>query len=208
MQLRNTLARIVVTSACLWIVASIASVPARGDTIGITYSATGSAPAPGTTPVMTATTYSFDSVATGSLTQWNPAMNALWNPVVFQGQDVVNLDTGIDNASFTLAFADGDTLTGDLVGDVSAILASPTGAGTASEVWTFTGGTGQFAGASGGLDVTAITYANSPVFTASGSGTLSAAGVVSPEPASVFLFGLGLLGLGVLGRGRLLHRVG
>lgn len=208
MQLRTILGRILLMSACLWMAACIGSIPARADTVGITYSASGSAPAPGTTPVITATTYSFDSSATASLTQWNPAVNAVWNPVVFQGQDVINLGTGIDNASFTLTFADGDTLTGDLVGDVSAILASPTGAGNASEVWTFTGGTGQFAGASGVLDVTAVTLANSAAFTASGSGTLTAAGVSTPEPGSLFLFGLGLLGLGVLGRGRLLHRLG
>lgn len=116
---------VVSISALLLLYSAFMAIPLTAGTVSIAWSGAGVAPAG--TPVVTATTLSFTSTATGSLTQWNPAVNALWNPVGFQGQDVVNLNTGIDNASITLTFADGDTLTGNLVGNVSAILASPTG---------------------------------------------------------------------------------
>ncbi|MDE3178344.1 MAG: hypothetical protein KGM47_01685, partial [Acidobacteriota bacterium] len=51
----------------VFLCSALASIPLKADTVNITYSATGSGPAPGTTPVMTATTFSFDSVATGTL---------------------------------------------------------------------------------------------------------------------------------------------
>jgi len=56
---------------------------------------------------------------------------------------------------------------------------------------TFTGGTGEFTGASGFLSGSGV---SGPAgFTASGNGILTAAGVITPEPASVSLIFAGLL---------------
>jgi hypothetical protein len=55
------------------------------------------------------------------------------------------------NGSFTLSFTDGQTLSGKVFEDNIAILASPTQTGPFTQTLTFTGGTGEFAGATGSL---------------------------------------------------------
>lgn len=77
-------------------------------------------------------------------------------------------------------------LSGDLFEDDSAVVAN--GTGSAVQRLTFTAGTGAFTGATG--VVTGEALLGTTGFTTSGSGTLSAAGVSAPEPASIaLLFG-------------------
>jgi hypothetical protein len=186
MQLRTTVARVGLTSACILGIACIASIPAEADTITILYSFAGALVAP---PVITGTTFTADGLATGSVTQWNPAVNALWNPVTFHTHNVADLTTGLNNGSFFMTFANGDMLSGNLFENDTAIVAS--GTGTAPQRLTFTGGTGEFVGASG--VVTGEALIGSTGFTTSGSGTLTAPGVFAPEPGSVALLFGGLV---------------
>ena len=170
-------------------IATIASFPALAGTIGITFSNSGSLTGP---PVLNGTILTLDSLATGSVLSFNPALNAIWNPVTFHIHDFVDVTTGVSNGSgiFGITFANGDTLFGNFFQVLSpAILA--TNAGPFTETLTLTGGTGQFVGASGSISGAGVAVPTG--FTTSGSGTLTAAGVAAPEPASgVFILG-GLL---------------
>jgi hypothetical protein len=96
-------------------------------------------------------------------------------------------DKSIEDLS--MIFANGDTLAGKLFENDSAVLATNTGPFT--QTLTFTGGTGEFAGASGSVSGGGVVGTTG--FTASGGGTLTAAGVSVPEPASVALIFGGLL---------------
>ena len=89
-----------------------------------------------------------------------------------------------------MTFANGDILSGKVFEDVSAVIAT-SGVGPFTQAFTFTGGTGEFAGATGSDSGEGI--GTSTVTTVSGSGTLNAAGVSTPEPASVALIFGGLL---------------
>jgi uncharacterized membrane protein YgcG len=182
-----------VMTACLFI-ASIASIPVRADTIGIAYSFVGGPVAP---PIQNGTTLILEGLDTGSVTQWNPAVNALWNPVTFHDNSVVDLTTGLLSGSFSMTFANGDMLSGNLFEDVSAVVA--TGTGPFTQKLTFTGGTGKFAGATGSTSGGGFAGTSG---SSSGSGTLTAAGVSAPEPASIALAGFGVTAILVWTRRR------
>lgn len=174
-----------ILSACILGITSIASVPAVADTITISYSFAGATTAP---PVISGATLTVDGLATGSVTQWNPAVNALWNPATFHTHNVVDLTSGLDNGSFSIVFANGDMLSGDLFEDDSAVNLA-TGAGPFAQTLTFTAGTGEFLGAMGSVSGGGLI--TSTGFATSGSGTLTAAGVFAPEPAPVALLLVG-----------------
>jgi hypothetical protein len=188
-------------TASLVILASVASIPARADTVGITYSFSGLEQ--GKPPVVIGTTLFLDGTVTGgSVVTADPGLNAIWNPVTFHDTCEADLLTGVLTGVFTFTFADGDTLAGSILEDVSAVL--PTQSGPYSGTLTFTGGTGQFAGATGSGSIAGVIGAESTAF---GSGTVSATGI-TPEPASIALFGTGLLGFGAFARNKLLRMRG
>ena len=175
-----------VRAACL-LIACIASVSAQADTISISYSLSGGPTGP---PVVSGTTLILDGLFTGSVLSGNPSLNAVWNPVTYRDHSVADLTTGLLNGTFGITFANGDILSGKLFEDVSAVIATG-GIGPFTQTFTFTGGTGEFAGASGSASGGGI--GTSTGTTTSGSGILNAAGVSTPEPASVALIFGGLL---------------
>ena len=178
-----------IVTACILGITSIASIPAAADTITISYSFAGATTG---APVITGTTLTVDGLATGSVTQWNPAVNALWNPATFHTHNVVDLADGLNNGSFSIVFANGDMLSGSLFENDSVVNVA-TGTGHFTQTLTFTAGTGELLGATGSVSGGGLI--TSTGFTTSGSGTLTAAGVSAPEPGSlVLLFG----GLGFL----------
>jgi MYXO-CTERM domain-containing protein len=102
---------------------------------------------------------------------------------------VVDLTTGLNNGSFSMTFANGDMISGDLFEDDSAVLTTNTGPFT--QKLTFTGGTGGFAGATGSLSGGGLIGTTG--FTTSGSGTLNAPATPEPAPAALVLGGFALL---------------
>jgi hypothetical protein len=175
-----------VGAACL-LAACIASGSAQAGTISISYSLSGGPTGP---PVVSGTTLILDGLFTGSILSGNPALNAVWNPVTYSDHSVADLTTGLLNGAFSITFANGDRLSGNLFEDVFAVL-STGGLGPFTQNFTFTGGTGEFAGATGSTSGAGI--GTSTGTTVSGSGTLTAAGVGAPEPASVALLLGGLV---------------
>jgi hypothetical protein len=170
-------------------IATIASIPALAGTIGITFSNAGGLTGP---PVLNGAILTLDSLAAGSILSFDSALNAVWNPVTFHIHDFVDITTGVSNGGgiFGITFANGDMLSGNFFQVLSpAILATNTGPFT--EILTLTGGTGQFVGASGSISGAGL--AEPTGFTTSGSGTLTAAGVSTPEPASMLLIFGGLI---------------
>jgi hypothetical protein len=185
-----------IATASLFVIASIASIPARADTLGITYNFSGAEV--GAPPVVIGTTLFLSGTVTGgSVVTADPGLNALWNPVTFHDTCEADLLTGLLTGVFTFTFANGDTLDGSIFEDVSQVL--PTQSGPYSGTLTFAGGTGEFAGATGSGSIAGVIGAESTAF---GSGTVTAAGI-TPEPASIALFGTGLLGLGTFARNKL-----
>jgi hypothetical protein len=163
------------------------SIPANAATIAVTYSFDGGPVGP---EVPIGTTLTVDHFSTGSVLSANPSLNAIWNPVTYLSHDVIDLTTALLNGAFTMTFADGNTLSGNLFVDLSQAFAN--GTGPTPQTFTFTGGTGEFAGATGSFSGTGDLVGNG--FTISGTGTINAPASV-PEPASAALL---LGGLGVI----------
>jgi hypothetical protein len=162
-----------------------AVVPVHAASIPVTYSFGGTVTVVGAT----ATTLTLQADAAGSFLSGNPVLNASWNPITYSDLSVVAFNTGLLNGAFTFLFENGDTLVGNVSENDSAILASPTQTGPFSQTLTFTGGTGEFAGATG--SVSGEGFAGTTDFSVSGSGSVN----VAPEPTSSALLvaGFGLL---------------
>jgi hypothetical protein len=159
---------------------------ANAATIAVTYSFDGGPVGP---EVPSGTTLTVDHFSTGSVLSGNPSLNAIWNPVTYLSHDVIDLTTGLLNGAFTMTFADGNTLSGNLFVDLSQAFAN--GTGPTPQTFTFTGGTGEFAGASGSLSGSEGLVGNG--FTISGSGTINAPAVPEPASAVLLLGGLGVI---------------
>ncbi len=188
-----------VRAACL-LTACIASVSAQGGTISISYNLSGGPTGP---PVVSGTTLILDGLFTGTVLSGNPALNGVWNPVTYSDHSFADLTTGLLNGTFSMTFANGDVLSGEVFEEVSALLATG-GTGPFTQTFTFTGGTGEFAGASGSASGGGI--ATSTGSTVSGRGTLTAEGVAAPEPESVALILGGLVA--IVAKGRRIRRRG
>ena len=157
-------------------------------TIGITYSNVGALT---TDPVFDGTFLTLDALANGSFFSGDPHFDATWNPASFHTHDMLDVTTGLDTGVFTITFATGDTLFGNLF-EVDSQELLETNLGSFTQTLVFTGGTGTLAGASGSTMGGGIV--GPETFTASGTGTLTAAGITPvPEPASIQLIAEGLL---------------
>src|SRR4051794_12085089 len=91
---------------------------AKAATIPVTYSLTGGATGP---PVMSGSTLVLDGLFTGSFTSGNPSLDNIWNPLTYRDHSVIDLTTGLLHGSISIVFNDGDTLTGNVFEDVSAV---------------------------------------------------------------------------------------
>ena len=160
-----------------------ASSNVSANAIGITYSLTGV----GTVQSATDTTLTLVAQAGGSVLSGDPGLNAAWNPVTYSDQSVLDLTTGLLKGNFSMTFANGDALLGHIFEDDSAV----TDTGPFTQTLTFTGGTGEFAGATG--SVSGNGFIGTTTFTVSGSGTVNAPAVPEPASAALLLGGLALL---------------
>lgn len=176
--------------------ASFASVSAQAGTVGIAFSFTGTETG---SPVVSGTNLILDNSATGAFTTGNPTLDAAWNPVSFTDHCTADLTTGLLSGTITFTFADGSTLFGDEFEDVSALIASG-GIGPFTETYKFTGGTGEFAGASGSVSGSGV--GTETGFTDSGSGSLTAVAIATPEPTSIILTLAGFLVVLAIGKRR------
>ncbi len=160
-------------------IACATGIQANASTITVNFSFAG-AGTPAGPPV--GTTRTLDGHATGSMLSGNPALDAVWNPVTYDDHSVVDLTTKLLNGTFSMAFADGDTLSGNLFEDLTRTNA---GVGPYTQTFTITAGTGQFAGATGSLSSAAVGGSNG--FTTLGSGTINAPTVPEPAPGTLLL---------------------
>jgi hypothetical protein len=161
--------------------------PARANSIAITYSFAG---AP-TGATMVRTTLILDALSTGSIISGDPGLNAAWNPFTLTDHSVVDLTTGLLNGTFTFTFADGSTLFGNLFEDLTQTMM---GVGPYTQTLTFTGGTREFAGATGSSSGAGVGTTSG--FTVTGAGTINAPAVPEPTSAALLLGGLALLCIG------------
>jgi hypothetical protein len=169
--------------ACILGLICALGIPAQANSIPITYSLTGGPTGP---PVMSGTTLILDGFFTGSVLSGDPSLDTAWNPITYSDHSVVDLTTGLLNGTFSMMFANGDTLLGNVFEDVSAIVA--TGAGPFTQALTFTGGTGEFAGATGSTSGAGVAGG-----TVSGSGVLNAPAIPEPGSGALLLGGLALV---------------
>jgi hypothetical protein len=150
------------------------AVPAQAATIAITYSYAGTATGPG---VISGTTLTVEHLLSGSILSANLVLNAALNPVTSQDHDVIDLTTGILDVSVSFIFANGERLFGNQ--HVVGIDAS-----SQMQTLTFSGGTGEFANATG--SATGTGQITDEGYIASGSGVINTSATV-PEPASTRL---------------------
>jgi hypothetical protein len=162
------------------------SPPAKANSIAVTYSTTTSLAVP---PVVVGTTLILQGVGTGSLLSSDLGLNAIWNPYTWEDHGVADLTTGLLSGTFSMVFADGATLQGNLFEDVSALIAT-NGVGPFTQTLSFTGGTAEFTGATGLFSGSGIGGATSTV---SGSGTLNAPAVPEPPSATMLVGALAFL---------------
>jgi hypothetical protein len=162
-----------------------AAISMRADSIPLSYSLTGN----GTVIASTDTTLTLNTEAGGSILSNDSALNTAWNPVSYSELCVLDFTTNLLQGAFTITLQNGDTLTGTDLEDDSVVDASPTQTGPFSQTLTFTGGTGEFADATG--SVSGIGYLGTTEFTVMGTGAINTAS--APEPVTVVLFVAGLL---------------
>jgi len=172
--------------ACMLTFACGLGMQAKAATIPLTYSLAGALTG---APVATGTTLTFDSLSTVSVLSGNQNLNAFWNPVTSTDHNVVDFTTELNNATFSWRFADGNTLLGTLLEDVSQV--DGTGAGPFTQTFTFTGGTGEFTRATGSVSGAGVGTATG--FTSSGRGIINAPAIPEPASAALFLGGLAVL---------------
>ena len=157
---------------------------ANAATIAVTYSFAG---APIGVPVISGTIETVDHLSTGSVFSNNPTLNGVLNPFTLLSHDVVDFAGLTLNGASTITFADGSMLFGHQFVDFANPLLP--------ETLTFTGGTGQFASATGFFSGQSMLFDDGE-FTVSGSGTINAP-AIAPEPASFALIISGLFGIAV-----------
>jgi len=172
----STLLSIATTTLCALI--SLA-VPAQAATIAITYTYAGTATGPG---VISGMTLTIEHLLSGSILSEDPGLNAALNPVTGQDHDVIDLTTGILDGSVSFMFANGETLFGN-----QHVVGLDTSSQT--QMLTFSGGTGEFANATGSALGTASLTSDG--YIVSGSGIINTSAAV-PEPASATFFCAGL----------------
>ena len=131
-----------------------------------------------------------DGLFTGSVLSGDPSLNALWNPVTYSDHSVIDLTTGLLNGTFTMTFADGNILLGNLFEDVSQVIATGGTGGAFTQKFTFTGGTGEFAGATGSLSGAGVAGTGG---SASGSGTINTSAIPEPASSALFLSGMAVI---------------
>ena len=179
--------------------ASSLGMQVKGATIPVTYNfVAGGLTGP---PVMMGTTLIVDGFFTGSVLSGDPSLNAVWNPVTYSDHGVIDLTTGLLNGTFTMTFANGNMLLGNLFEDVSQVIPTGGTGGAFTQTFTFTSGTGEFAGATGSLSGAGVAGIGG---SASGSGTINASAIPEPASAALFLSGMAMI-LVVLRRSTVKH---
>ncbi|HSU31536.1 MAG TPA: PEP-CTERM sorting domain-containing protein [Bryobacteraceae bacterium] len=171
MNIRTCLRPPIFAFGTLWFCLALS---AQAATISVTYaiSATGSGD-PTNPPLF--------GNGTGSLV---PLGSMTWRDMSFP-----DLATGANVGTFTMTFANGDTLVGALHEQLD--LSSPPTAAAFTQTLDVTGGTGSFFWYNGTLTGSGTANLVAGPFSVSGSGTLN----TTPEPGSLALLPLGLLSL-------------